>query len=163
MSETIRHELPLLSSGQAQKEVTHNEALLQVDRLLHLFALSRSLPAPPAAPAPGDAYIVAADPTGAWAERSGTLAHFDGFGWVFTAPVRGCLAWIADESCFSVHDLTWSTSGLPVDALQISGRRVLGEPPISIAVLTAGATIDVEVRAAITELLAALRGQGIIL
>ena len=55
MSETIRHELPLLSFGQAQREVTHNEALLLVDRLLHLVALSRSLAIPPAAPAPGDA------------------------------------------------------------------------------------------------------------
>jgi hypothetical protein len=40
MSETTnRLELPFLASGQAQKHVTHNEALAQLDALVHLSGL----------------------------------------------------------------------------------------------------------------------------
>lgn len=83
MAETMRHGLPLLAAGQAQKEVTHNEALLAIDRQLQLAVETRALAAPPAAPAAGANYIVATAATGAWTDHSGDVATFDGFGWIF--------------------------------------------------------------------------------
>lgn len=163
MSETVRHGLALLSAGQAQKEITHNEALLAVDRLLHPAVLSASLTEPPALAAPGDAYIVAEPGGGEWAGFSGRLASHDGYGWTFTSPVSGCLVWIIDEGRFAVFDGSWSHDGWPVDALQISGRRVLGAAPVAMAAPAGGAVVDAESRASIELLISVLRDQGVVL
>jgi hypothetical protein len=163
MSESTRHALPFLSAGQAQKEVTHNEALMVVDRLLHPLVLSRNLSTPPSAPASGDSYIPGGTASGAWAGQAGKLATYDGFGWVFTNPVRGCLAWIADEGGFSVYDSGWSNGGWPAAGLRISGRQVLGAAPTSVSAPAGGALIDLECRAAVGALISTLRAQGIVL
>jgi len=162
MSDTVRHGMPLLSAGQAQKEVTHNEAVLTVDRLLHLAVMTRALSAPPSSPVAGDAYIVAAGGSGEWAGFSGQLASHDGFGWVFSPPVRGCLAWIVDEASFSVFDGGWSTGGWPASALFIAGRSVLGAPPVAVLPPAGGATVDTQCRAALGQLITTLRNQGIL-
>lgn len=163
MSETIRHGLPLLSAGQAQKEVTHNEALVAIDRQLHLAVESRGLALPPAAPIAGSAYIVAAGASGAWAGQSGKIASFDGYGWHVTAPVKGCLAWVADEAAFSVYDGDWSLGGWPADGLRISGRQVMAAIPVAIAAPGGGSVMDSQCRTALVQLLSALRDQGIVL
>nr|WP_310523993.1 DUF2793 domain-containing protein [Polymorphobacter sp.] len=162
MNESVRHRLPMLAAGQAQKEVTHNEAVMAVDRLLHPAVLSRGLSVPPALASPGDCYIVASPGGGGWTGFAGQLASHDGFGWTFTNPVRGCLVWIADEASFSVFDGVWSSGGFPVTGLRIGGRQVLGAPPTSIANAVGGTMIDVEVRAMLGFLISALRDQGIV-
>lgn len=53
--------LPLLAASQAQKHVTHNEALLALDALVHLSVASRGLVEPPAAPTEGERYLVAGE------------------------------------------------------------------------------------------------------
>jgi hypothetical protein len=163
MSETIRHGLPLLAAGQAQKEITHNEALVAIDRQLHLAVESRVVGTPPANPAAGETYIVPAGASGNWQGRTGHIASFDGFGWVFTAPVRGCMAWIADEAAFSVYDSNWSTGGWPADGLRILGREVLSAEPVAVAPPLGGAIVDAECRAVVSQLLLALKDQGIVL
>jgi hypothetical protein len=162
MGETTRHRLPLLATAQAQKEVTHNEALLAIDRIVQLAVESRRASAPPGAPQPGTSYIVPAAATGVWADEAGRIASFDGYGWTFTQPVTGCLAWIVDEGIFTVFAGGWSDGAWPVAALQIAGRRVLGAAPVSIAPPAGGATVDTEARAVIGLLSAALRSQGVI-
>ena len=62
---TARFALPVLKAGQAQKEVTHNEALARVDALLHPVVESMALAVPPPAPEPGRGWLVAAAPSGA--------------------------------------------------------------------------------------------------
>ena len=42
---------PVIAAAQAQKHVTHNEALHRLDTLVHLAVLDRGLAAPPGAPA----------------------------------------------------------------------------------------------------------------
>lgn len=163
MDETARHRLPLLSAGQAQKEITHNEALTAIDRLLQLGVATRSLDAPPVSPELGLSYIVGNVPTGAWAGQAGKLASHDGFGWVFTNPVRGCLAWIADEAVFTVFNGGWSTGGWPVSGLAIGERQVLAAPAVVVPLPSGGGVVDVEARAAIAALVAALQDQAIIL
>ncbi len=163
MSETIRHRLPLLAAGQAQKEVTHNEALLAIDRQLQPSVLSRSLLDPPTTPVAGASYIVPPGATGIWAGQQDSLAFFDGFGWIYTRPAVGFLVWVVDEAAFTIFDSGWSTGGWPAAALHIAGRTVLGATPASIAAPVGGAVVDAEARMVIAAIAAALRAQGIIL
>lgn len=163
MSETIRHALPLLSAGQAQKEITHNEAILAIDRQLHLAVQLRVLAAPPETPVAGHAYIIAAGAVDAWAGQSGNIASYDGFGWHFAEPVVGCVAWIVEEAVFSVYAGDWSTGGWPATGLRVAGRDVLSATPASIAGPVGGLVVDSECRAALAYLLTALKDQGVVL
>jgi hypothetical protein len=97
MTTTPHLSLPLIAAAQAQKHVTHNEALLAVDALLHCAAKDKDLAAPPAAPAEGDRYIVAAAPTGAWAGKAGQVATRQDGAWRFYAPQAGWIAFVIDE------------------------------------------------------------------
>jgi hypothetical protein len=54
---TPRFGLPYIAQGQAQKEVTHNDALNQLDALVDLYFLDRDLAAPRAPPARGLAML----------------------------------------------------------------------------------------------------------
>lgn len=60
MSETATPKLalPLLLAAQAQKHVTHNEALLRLDAVVQLAVLERTRSVPPATPVDGDAYLI---------------------------------------------------------------------------------------------------------
>ena len=59
MSDATTHLLlPYILAAQAQKHVTHNEALRLLDGLVQLSVLDRDLTAPPGSPADGDRYIV---------------------------------------------------------------------------------------------------------
>ncbi|GHC69781.1 DUF2793 domain-containing protein [Limoniibacter endophyticus] len=100
--------LPLIMPSQAQKHVTHNEALDMLDALVQLSVLSRTAVAPPAAPALGDRYIIAPDPTGAWEGQAQKLAVWRGNGWDFLILPVGALAYVADEeSVFVKHADGW--------------------------------------------------------
>ncbi|EAQ03095.1 hypothetical protein OB2597_13163 [Pseudooceanicola batsensis HTCC2597] len=101
--------LPYIQPSQAQKHVTHNEALLALDALVQLGVLSADTAAEPADPAEGDRYILPAGATGAWSGRDGDLAMRAGEGWVFLAPRAGWSAWVADTGQTLRHDGTgWS-------------------------------------------------------
>ncbi|MCA3555313.1 DUF2793 domain-containing protein [Aestuariivirga sp.] len=104
MSDTPLLSLPLLAAAQAQKHVTHNEALLRLDALIHLSIISRSLAAPPAAPADGDRYLVAAAATGAWAGQQGLVALAQAGGWAFLNPRKGWRLWVEAEARLLVFD-----------------------------------------------------------
>jgi hypothetical protein len=81
--------LPLLEASQAQKHVTHNEALLLLDSLLHLAVISRTLSAPPAFAGDGDRYLVAPSATGAWTSHAGHIAFREAGSWRFAIPKAG--------------------------------------------------------------------------
>lgn len=76
MDETTNHLLPYILAAQAQKHVTHNEALRTLDALVQLAVVDRDLDTPPAAPDEGARYIVGASPTGEWAGHQGMPARF---------------------------------------------------------------------------------------
>lgn len=96
--------LPLIQPAQAQKHVTHNEALRLLDVLVQPVVARRDLAAPPADPAEGDRHIVAASPTGAWAGQAQKIALFEAGGWVFLTPLRGWSAHVADEGVAVLFD-----------------------------------------------------------
>ncbi len=106
MSQTPHLNLPYLAAAQSQKHVTHNEALRALDAVVQLAVLDRHATAPPASPADGDRYIVAASPTGAWAGQAGKIAAWQDGAWAFYAATEGWLAWVADEDKFYVFDGT---------------------------------------------------------
>lgn len=85
--------LPLIDASQAQKHVTHNEALFSLDGLVQLAVLSSALSAPPSSPAEGQRWIVAASASGAWAGKSGQVAAYYDGDWRFFAPNPGWLAY----------------------------------------------------------------------
>jgi hypothetical protein len=162
MSETLRHRLPLLATAQAQKEITHNEALLAIDRRLQLAVATHGATAPPPTPLVGECHIVGSMPTGDWAGQAGSIAMHDGFGWQFTAPAPGFIAYVADAGVLAIYDAGWQVDAWPVTALRIGGRVVLGAAPVAVAVPAGGSVVDVELRAAFAELLTALVLQGVI-
>ena len=53
MTDTPRLALPAIEAAQAQKHVTHNEALALLDCLVQLTVESRTLAAPPLSPSDG--------------------------------------------------------------------------------------------------------------
>lgn len=162
METTVRLGLPLLMAGQAQKEVTHNEALAAVDRLLALAVQSRSQATPPAAPMPGATFIV---PSGAaaWAAPAGTLMTWDGHGWIAIDAPAGTSAFIVDEGSTSLRTPAGWSTGWPVGGLTIAGRAVLAAAPTAVPLPSGGAVIDIEARAGMAALVVALRAQGIVM
>lgn len=160
---SARYGLPLLQSGQAQKEVTHNSAIAAIDALLHLAVESRVLTALPAAAASPGAWIVAAGATGAWAGHSGQIAILDAGGWSFVVPRDGCLAYVRDESVFAVSmGGSWHADAWPVRALSVNGRTMFATAPIALAAPSGGTVIDVQARAALVALTAAMRAMGLV-
>jgi hypothetical protein len=104
--------LPYIQPSQAQKHVTHNEALRVLDVIVQLAVLDRTLAAPPATPALGDRYIVAAAATGAWAGQTGKIAVRDEEGWVFFVPKRGWRAEVlAENTSVTYNGTAWAAAG----------------------------------------------------
>jgi hypothetical protein len=96
--------LPYIAAAQAQKHVTHNEALRALDAVVQLMVLDKDLGSPPGSPADAARYIVAASPTGAWAGQAGNIAAYQDGAWAFYGPREGWLAWVADEDALYVWD-----------------------------------------------------------
>ena len=89
MSLSERLSLPYLQPSQAQKHVTHNEALQRLDILVQLAAEEFDATTPPALPGDGAIYALGAAPTGDWAGHGDELAAWSGNSWVFIAPQAG--------------------------------------------------------------------------
>lgn len=98
MTATPRLSLPLLAAGQAQKHVTHNDALTRLDALVHLTVDSRSQTVPPAVPTELSACIIPPGATGVFSGRTDQIALFEDGGWIFLTPRPGWQAWVSDES-----------------------------------------------------------------
>ena len=119
--------LPLIAGGQAQKHVTHNEALALLDALVQLAVIDKDLAAPPASPAEGDRYLVAPDPSGAWAGWAGRIARYQDGAWLPLMPRSGWLAFVADEAEIYVFvGGAWVPLRSTVTALQSLTRLGVG-------------------------------------
>lgn len=99
MSEqTVNLSLPYILSSQAQKHVTHNEALRRLDGLVQLVVQSQA-DVPPASPVEGACHAVGPAPTGAWTGRAGKLALFEDGAWIYLTPRPGWTGWFVDAAC----------------------------------------------------------------
>jgi len=117
MSDTSTHlGLPYLLAAQAQKHVTHNEALRLLDAMVQLSVLDRTRTTPPASPADGDRHLVASGATGLWAGWDLNIAFWVDGVWIRLVPRQGWLVWIAAEQAFVVWNGTvWDPVGVPQD------------------------------------------------
>ena len=117
MSDITTHLLlPYILASQAQKHVTHNEALRLLDAMVQLSVLDRTRTVPPASPTDGDRHIVASGATGLWAGWDLNVAFWIDGVWMRLVPRPGWLAWIADEAVFAVwNGSSWDPVGEPVD------------------------------------------------
>lgn len=100
---SARLALPYIAPSQAQKHVTHNEALQRLDALTQLYIEASDAVSPPAVPIEGGVYALGASPTGEWAGQAGQLAYWTGAGWLFIAPREGWRAWDKDGSVLRVY------------------------------------------------------------
>jgi hypothetical protein len=100
---TPRFAFPYIQTSQAQKEVTHNEALLMVDALVSLSLEDRHLSTPPVSPQNGQVWFINGAGSGAWNGQSNKLAHYDSGQWYFYVLPDGLRAWIKDEAVYFVY------------------------------------------------------------
>jgi hypothetical protein len=117
MSDTTTHlGLPYLLAAQAQKHVTHNEALRLLDAMVQLSVLDRTRTAPPASPADGNRHLVASGATGLWAGWDLNIAFWVDGAWIRLVPRTGWLVWVAAEGLFLVWTgSAWEVVGEPRD------------------------------------------------
>lgn len=141
-STSPRFAMPLLFSGQAQKEVYVNEAISLLDGLCHC-AIEAELAAPPASPTDGQAWLVGTGASGDWSGRTGQVALRQAGQWLYVAPRDG------------LRVLNRATGQ---DLRRVAGVWRAVSPP---AAPTGGSVIDAEVRASLSALVAALRQAGI--
>ena len=101
--------LPYLAPAQAQKHVTHNEALRQLDAIVQLSVVTQTNE-PPQSPQNGDCYIVGENPQGAFTGKALHIAAFQDGAWTLLTPNIGCRSYVQDVAAFLVFDGTaWQT------------------------------------------------------
>lgn len=145
MPTTPRFALPLLAVAQAQKEVTHNEALTLLDALIHAAVEAGPAADPPIGPTEGQCWIVGTAPTGAWVGQENAIALWTANGWRFAAASNGMkVTKLADGTQLRFDGDTWTAPGL------------VGTP-------VGGSTIDSEARSAIATLILHLGAQGLLI
>jgi hypothetical protein len=114
---TPRLGLPLIAAGQAQKHVTHNEALMTLDAMVQGAARSRSLATEPTLAQDGDIFILPPGRTGpSWSLMPvGDLALVRDGTWTTLSPPEGTVLFVVDEG---------------VQAVRVEGgwRSVVGSP-----------------------------------
>ncbi|WP_166418793.1 DUF2793 domain-containing protein [Cochlodiniinecator piscidefendens] len=111
--------LPFIQPSQAQKHVTHNEALQKLDALVQLSVLSSTLANPPVVASEGDAYIIPTGGTGVWAGSDGALAIFEGNVWTIIQPEDGWLAYVQDEDLLYRYLGDWAVLPLSQTAAML--------------------------------------------
>lgn len=133
-----------MPAGQAQKEVTHNEALALIDLALAATVTGAGGDIPPSAPGPGECWLVGPTPQGAWTGRAHDLAGWTGGGWRFVALPPGST--VRDAATGAI----WHRS-----STGWQGATAIAAP-------AGGAVADNECRATVATLIAALAEQGLI-
>lgn len=124
--------LPMILPAQAQKHVTHNEALVLLDTLTQLVLEGVGAETPPGGPVEGETWALGPLPTGDWDGQSGKIAAFQNGGWMFIAPQEGWRGWDRGTGEYRVY-----TGGLW--AVQSGGGAVSFENLSGVGI---GATSD---------------------
>lgn len=119
--------LPYIQPAQAQKHVTHNEALRVLDAVVQLNVLSATATTPPATPDEGDRYLVAAAASGDWAGHDTELAVWDNGAWLYIAAQTGWVAFVRDTAGQVYFDgLGWEAATPDLTELQNMTRLGVG-------------------------------------
>jgi len=150
MANSTNLALPFIEAAQAQKHVTHNDALRALDAVVMLAVLDRDLTAPPGGEGDGDRYLVASTATGDWAGEDGKIAAYQDGAWAFYAPKEGWFLWIADEDIFLVYNgASWiggATQNASLIGVNTTADATNKLAVASAAVLFTRATDDIQVK-----------------
>lgn len=120
--------LPYIQPAQAQKHVTHNEAISALEMAIQLTLRSHVEAVPPSAPARGDRYVVPAGGAQNWNATDGDVAVWDGIGWNFFGPKEGWLAYSeANQSFLKFDGTVWDDLGLG-DQVEVIGVNATADP-----------------------------------
>ncbi|WP_159983808.1 MULTISPECIES: DUF2793 domain-containing protein [unclassified Novosphingobium] len=139
---TPRFALPLLHTGQAQKEVFVNEALVLADTLLHCAVTGESA-SPPENPVEDEAWLIGTGASDDWEGHDAEIATRRGNAWIFVQPRDGMRVLDISARCEMLFFGSWRKASLPVEPL-------------------GGSIVDGEARAAINDLISALQALGIL-
>ena len=140
MTTTPHLALPLLAAAQAQKHVTHNEAIAVLDALVQLSVRERDRTNPPAEPSEGDRYLVGAAATGSFAGHTGEVALYEAGTWRFFVPQAGWRTYVESERISLTFDgLIWNDDARDVASFEQLGIGTLadGQNPLSAKLNTA--------------------------
>lgn len=120
MQRTANLGLPFILPSQAQKHVTHNEALRALDAIVQLSVLDLDRASPPDEPQEGERHIVAAGASGVWAGKDEQIAAFQDGAWMFYSPLPGWLAWVEAQGELLAYEAGngWIHAGGPAARLE---------------------------------------------
>lgn len=106
--------LPYIIASQAQKHLTHNEALAILETLVQPVVLDMAASEPPADPVEGDCVVVAEAATGDFAGKNDLIAAWIAGAWHFHAPQEGWTVVRADDGQIFVYGAAgWATPRAP--------------------------------------------------
>ena len=140
MSNTLKLNLPHILTAQAQKEVTHNDALNLLDMFIRPTVLEMAKDTPPASPNVGDSYIVGAAPTDEFIDHEQHIACYSNNGWLVATPFK----WLdvvneADATRYLYDGTTWVQYGF---ILQDSGEYLRIERQAETLTALDGASVN---------------------
>jgi hypothetical protein len=135
MTDTPHLGLPLIEASQAQKHVTHNEAIVALDAIVQLSVKDSTHAAPPAA-VEGDRYKVASGATGDWAAWDLNIALYTQGVWQKLVPQFG---WICFDEATGAITVWQGAPNYWVD-LAAAGGYVSGNGETAVA---SAATCDI--------------------
>lgn len=160
---TPKIRIPLLAAGQAQKEITHNEALAIIDALIVPVVQSVAPSNVPSSPLAGQSWIVGTSPTGDWLGQANALATWSQGGWRFTLPINGfVVSSLADGMQFQFDGAAWVKGQINAANYNVNGTRVVSARQPAISSPSGGSVVDAEVRIIVTAILAAMQTHGLI-
>ena len=138
--------LPYLAPAQAQKHVTHNEALRQLDAVVQLsvLAITDELPAEPQN---GECYILGSDLQNGLAGKTHHIAAFQDGAWAFLVPNIGWRSYVQDAAELHVFDGTaWQalTSGGASETVLKFGINTTADAANRLAVKSPASLLDNE-------------------
>jgi len=163
VNQTPRLGAPYIISTQSQKEVTHNMALNMLDALVQPVVETAGLSVPPVSPFEGGLWLVAGVATGEWLGHDGEIAQYIGGVWQFHVPFEGMQFWLNDDAMVAQYRSgMWHIGIVTANKLEVSGQQVVGPQQPAVGDAAGGATIDIEARVALNDLLAVCRSHGLI-
>lgn len=124
MEQTNHLKLPYILPSQAQKHVTHNEALRMLDAIVQLAVIAHDYTHPDPEALEGDRYIIPENAGGDWVEHKQKIAAFTDGSWYYFEPQAGWLCYIKNHDQMLVFNGTvWQAFG---GQSQMSQTNMLG-------------------------------------
>ncbi|MDE9451494.1 DUF2793 domain-containing protein [Aliiroseovarius sp. Z3] len=127
--------LPLIQVAQAQKHVTHNEALRLLDILVQLSVSTDDTISPPPAATDGDRHIVPGGAIGDWAGQDQSITWLQDGVWQFITPQEGWRADVASTAQQLRFDGSqWIDTAMSTDNLDLVGVNTTADATNKLAV-----------------------------